>query len=333
MSTKTCQGVSRYSPRPVSAKSRLRAPYEVLCAVIGNPVHKPRPGERVAWDVDVDGARARFHAHPDDRPVGWGGQTSIFETDDAIWRVEAVDDEQLAWVCTRVAERVIEAVAKKSGPRTLSAEDKAAVNALLKQGVSLSAAMKQVQAQPDDTRARRRYGWPPVEVTPASRGHGDGDDDDDGDGGGGGGDDGGGGGHGAGGGVASPSATPPAAAKPASPSSKPVATGPRIARDVPRGTIEAPFERMCAALGAPEDRPVPFVSTRWRFVLDGDRIVRWEDEPSDDPRDVDASVFDRMSRFDAPFAAREAPTATWTVTSSTQDHLERVLAWLKAKAS
>src|ERR1041385_6789175 len=120
------------------ATSRIRAPYDILCAVIGNPVHHPESGARVAWKVVVDGAAAVLHDHKDDKPL----HSTIFEAAHALWTVEANDDEQLAWVCSRIAERVIEAVAKKDGQRTLTADDKAAVNPLLKKGVPLAQAMK-----------------------------------------------------------------------------------------------------------------------------------------------------------------------------------------------
>jgi hypothetical protein len=341
--------------------SRLRAPYDVLCRVIGNPMHRPNPGERVAWQIDLDGAKARVHSHDDDKPVQLGERTSIFESPTAIWHVEADDDAQLTWVCAHVAERVIESISKTTGPRTLSAADKVELNNLMKHGMSLSEAMKRVQLRADDKQARSLYAWPmkdmPLPFAPAPTSAAAALDDDEED------EDGEDGEHGD-----APAPSPKTTAKSTTPSAattttttsttsttttatktastatktastatktasstslkQKVAIGPPIPADVPRDTIDAPFAKLVAILGAPEDKPIPFVSTRWRFVLAGSRVLRWEDEPSDDPRDVDASIFDRMSRFDQPYLAREAKSAVWTVTSSSKAHLDAVIAWL-----
>jgi hypothetical protein len=285
--------------------SRLRAPYEIMCKVIGHPVHRPETGERVAWDVDIDGARVRIADHKDDHPVG----SNIFEAKHTIWHVHADDDERLTWACMRLADRVIEAVAKQNGARTLTAEDKVALNGLIKAGVPLAEAMTRVRTQLVDGGARALYQWPmkdlPLVMGDPSFAH-----------------------------LASVAQHTPAPAAPApAAKAKKVPVGPPIPSDMPRSTYDAPYAKLVVLFGEPEDKPIPFVSTRWRFVLDekrpaGKHIVRHEDEPSDDPRDVDACVFDRISRFDEPYGARTAATFSWTIISTSMENIDRVFAWL-----
>lgn len=310
------------STTAANASTRLRAPYDILCKVIGNPTHRPATGERVAWDVDIDGARVRIADHKDDHPVG----SNIFEAKHAIWHVEAREEDALAWACSRLAERVIEAVANASGARTLTADDKEALNALIKQGVPLAEAMKRVRMQVVDGDARALYQWPmkniPL-VTPLAIGevlvpNAQGGEDED---------------EAHEHALSNPSSNQPRSSSSASSSKPKVPIGPPIPSDMPRSSYDAPYAKLVALLGEPEDKPIPFVSTRWRFVLDEKRpsdkqVVRHEDEPSDDPRDVDAAIFDRISKYDDPYGARTATTFSWTIISTSMENIDRVLVWL-----
>lgn len=298
-----------------------------MCKVLGHPTHHPASGERVAWDVDVDGARARIADHKGEQPQG----SNIFEAVHVTWRVEASDDEQLAWICSTLSERVIAAAAARTGARTLTTEDKAALNGLLRAGVPLGEAMKRVRTQLVDGDARSLYQWPMKDAPPSAAlasVHGSDDDSDEDE-------------------EedeeeshqhASVTAVPKPSALALKLANSKGPLGPPMPADLPRSTLEAPFEKMRALLGDPEDRPIPFVSTRWRFVLDvaraaGHQIVRHEDEPRDDVTDVDVAIFDRIGRYDQPFASRSAASFTWTVTSSATENVERVLAWLDENLS
>lgn len=294
-----------------------------MCRVLGHPEHHPASGERVVWDVDIDGARARIV----DEKIGIDPTTgspgmNIFEARHSIFVVDAKDDEALAWVCSTLSERVIAAAAAASGARTLTPEDKIVLNGLLKAGMSLNDAMKRVRTQLVEGDARSLYRWPlkdaALSVPIEEEDEHEGDDDV----------------------VDVPTSPLTAPPKPSALAEK-LATskgplGPPIPADMPRGTFDAPYERMRALLGDPEDRPIPFVSTRWRFVLDvaraeGQQIVRHDDEPRDDPTDVDVAIFDRIGRYDQPFASRAAPTVTWTLTSTASENIDRVLAWLEER--
>jgi hypothetical protein len=124
--------------------------------VIGNPVHHPATGERVAWDVVVEGAAVRVS--------GRGGQVLVLPH--VLWDVTASDQPTLVRACRALADLVIAALAKTQGARTLSHEDRAFVNQLLRDGVALGEAMKRVRTRVDDAELRRVYGWPlPADAT------------------------------------------------------------------------------------------------------------------------------------------------------------------------
>lgn len=147
------------------ATNRLRAPYEVLCQLFGHPQHHPDSGERVAWDVDVDGQRIRI---VDEGKLNRAGARTfdgtMFDAPNATWSVAGSDDKKLVDACKTISVRVIAAVAKQSGARTLSADDKVLLNQLVRDGLPLGEAMKQVRTRLADDGARAAYAWPIVEV-------------------------------------------------------------------------------------------------------------------------------------------------------------------------
>jgi hypothetical protein len=145
----------------MTAQSLVRAPYAILCEVLGHPQHRPPSGERVLWAIDVGGTRASMREQVKAKP-----SVDLFDAPDALWLVTADDDAKLAVVCKDVTRRVIEAASKKAGGRALRPEDKTKLNELVRAGVPLGEAMKRVRTEIVDDHARALYAWPIVEAAP-----------------------------------------------------------------------------------------------------------------------------------------------------------------------
>jgi hypothetical protein len=138
-------------------RTKLRAPYGVLVQLLGAPAKDIPEKCSTLWSFRAhdDGAVVWLQdwQDEDDRSFQLNEFRGLPSYD---WDVYAPSDEVAKRFCDWLSKRVI---AKASEAKTLGPEARAALNALLAQGVPISEAMKRVPlTSPAD--AATRFKWP-----------------------------------------------------------------------------------------------------------------------------------------------------------------------------
>lgn len=141
---------------------KLRAPFGVLQQLLGSPDDDDVPEKcSTCWSVPMpgmDGVHVDIQDWQDEDDSTF--KLNVFRGLPSYdWDIWAADEATARKFCTWLSQRVIDKVREV---KTLSPEGKAKLNELLRSGVSLADAIKQVPPESSDELARR-FAWPIVD--------------------------------------------------------------------------------------------------------------------------------------------------------------------------
>jgi len=140
----------------LNAQTKLRAPFPALRSILGEPDDDDGDKVSTSWRLELEGVRIHVADHQEDPDRKGPACRRVASYD---WTVSAADDAKLAKACKALSAKVVAAVIG-TGARSLSSEDRDRLNALIKTGVKLADAMKQVRLTLNEEEVKKRFAWP-----------------------------------------------------------------------------------------------------------------------------------------------------------------------------